>query len=56
MRGVMVFVVGLMVGAAMQVSLAQNQSQSQVVMMNHVGIRVPNIEEAVKYYTESYKP
>jgi len=52
MRSVMLFAVGLMVGAAMQMPLAQGGSQSQVVMMNHVGIRVPNIEEAAKYYTE----
>jgi catechol 2,3-dioxygenase-like lactoylglutathione lyase family enzyme len=52
MRVVMVFVVGLMVGAVMQVPFAQTQNQNQVVMMNHVGIRVPNIEEAVNYYTQ----
>lgn len=51
MRGFVLFAVGLMVGAAVQVPLAQNQSQG-VVMMNHVGIRVPNMEEAVTYYTQ----
>ena len=52
MRVVMVFVVGLMLGAAVQVPFAQIQNQNQVVMMNHVGIRVPNIEDAVNYYTQ----
>jgi catechol 2,3-dioxygenase-like lactoylglutathione lyase family enzyme len=52
MRAAVLFFVGLLVGAAVQVPLAQNQSQNQVVSMNHVGIRVPNIEEAIKYYTE----
>ena len=52
MRVVMVFVVGLLVGAAMQVPFAQIQNQNQVVSMNHVGIRVPNIEEAITYYTQ----
>ena len=51
MRGFVLFAIGLMVGAAVQVPLAQNQTQG-VVMMNHVGIRVPNIEEAIEYYTQ----
>ena len=51
MRGAMLFAAGLMVGAAVQVPLAQNQRQN-VVMMNHVGINVPNIDEAIAYYTE----
>lgn len=49
MRGVVLFVAGVMVGAAVQVPLAQNQG---VVMMNHVGINVPNINEAITYYTQ----
>ena len=51
MRGFVLFAIGLMVGAAVQVPLAQNQTQG-VVMMNHVGIRVPNIEEAIEHYTQ----
>lgn len=49
MRGVVLFAAGLMVGALVQVPLAQNQN---VVMMNHVGINVPNINEAITYYTQ----
>src|SRR3990172_11303935 len=49
MRGMLLFAAGLMVGAAVQVPLAQS---SNVVMMNHVGINVPNIPEAVTYYTQ----
>jgi len=49
MRGVMLFAAGLLVGAAVQVPLAQS---SNVVMMNHVGINVPNIPEAITYYTQ----
>jgi catechol 2,3-dioxygenase-like lactoylglutathione lyase family enzyme len=49
MRGVLLFAAGLMVGAAAQVPLAQS---SNVVMMNHVGINVPNIPEAITYYTQ----
>jgi catechol 2,3-dioxygenase-like lactoylglutathione lyase family enzyme len=47
----MLFVAGLFTGLAVHVAVAQNANRG-VVMMNHVGINVPNIEEAVKYYTE----
>ena len=50
MRGAMLFAAGLFAGLAVHVAIAQN-ANSGVVMMNHVGINVPNIEEAVKYYT-----
>src|SRR5665213_3504811 len=45
------FVAGLFAGLALQVGMAQNTGGG-VVMMNHVGISVPNIAEAVTYYTE----
>jgi catechol 2,3-dioxygenase-like lactoylglutathione lyase family enzyme len=51
MRGALLFAAGLFTGLAVQVALAQNANRA-VVMMNHVGINVPNIDEAVKYYTE----
>src|SRR5215467_2355029 len=50
MRGAMLFAAGLFAGLAIQVMTAEN-SNSGVVMMNHVGISVPNIDEAVKYYS-----
>ena len=46
MRGAMLFAAGLLVGVAVHVGLAQSAS-SGVVMMNHVAINVPNIDEAV---------
>ena len=56
MRGVMLFVAGLVAGLAIQAVMAQNDnagtSDTGVVMMNHVGISVPNIPEAVMYYTQ----
>lgn len=53
MRGAVLFAIGLMVGAAVQIPLAQNRTEKPgVVMMNHVGIRVPNIEEAIQHYTQ----
>jgi catechol 2,3-dioxygenase-like lactoylglutathione lyase family enzyme len=51
MRGAMLFAAGLVVGLAVHVAVAQS-ANSGVVMMNHVGINVPNIPEAVTYYTE----
>jgi catechol 2,3-dioxygenase-like lactoylglutathione lyase family enzyme len=51
MRGAMLFAAGLFLGLAVPVVVAQNTS-SGVVMMNHVAINVPNIAEAVTYYTE----
>ena len=51
MRGALLFAAGLFTGLAVQVALAQNANRG-VVMMNHVGINVPNIDEAVKYYTD----
>ena len=51
MRGALMFAVGLFTGLAVHVALAQNANRG-VVMMNHVGINVPNIDEAVKHYTQ----
>ena len=51
MRSALLFAAGLFTGLAVHVALAQN-ANSGVVMMNHVGINVPNVAEAVTYYTE----
>lgn len=51
MRGAMLFVTGLITGLAVSVGVAQN-ANTGVSMMNHVGINVPNIPDAVKYYTD----
>jgi catechol 2,3-dioxygenase-like lactoylglutathione lyase family enzyme len=51
MRGAMLFAAGLLVGLGVHVALAQS-ANGGVVMMNHVGINVPNIEEAVVYYRD----
>ena len=52
MRGTMLFAAGLFVGLAVSVGMAQN-ANSNVVMMNHVGINVPDIPDAMTYYTET---
>src|SRR5690242_13199897 len=56
MRGATLFVAGLVVGVTAQALVAQN-SNTGVVMMNHVGINVPSIPDAIKYYgdTMGYK-
>jgi catechol 2,3-dioxygenase-like lactoylglutathione lyase family enzyme len=51
MRSAVLFAVGLFVGLLIQAGMAQN-SNNGVVMMNHVAINVPNIDEAVTYYTQ----
>src|ERR1700689_2613018 len=51
MRSAMLFVAGLFAGLAIQVVMAQN-GNGGVVMMNHVGISVSNIAEAVTYYEQ----
>jgi catechol 2,3-dioxygenase-like lactoylglutathione lyase family enzyme len=51
MRGAMLFAAGLFAGLAVHVAVAQN-ANGGVVMMNHVGINVPNIAEAITYYTQ----
>ena len=51
MRSAMLFAAGLFAGLAGHVAMAQNASGG-VVMMNHVGINVPDIPEAITYYTQ----
>lgn len=50
MRGAILFAAGLLAGLALAV-MAQNPDGG-VVMMNHVGINVPNVAEAVSHYTQ----
>ncbi len=53
MRGAVLFVAGLLVGLTVHGVAAQRGSAGAgVEMMNHVGINVPNVPEAVRYYTE----
>jgi catechol 2,3-dioxygenase-like lactoylglutathione lyase family enzyme len=54
MRGMLLFVAGLLVGLLVQVAIAQNRSENHgIVGLNHVGISVPNLDEAVAYYTKT---
>jgi len=46
-----VFLAGLTVGLTMQAALAQVGNR-EVVMMNHLGVNVPDSPQAVSYYTQ----
>jgi len=49
MRGLVLFVAGILVGTAVQTTVAQNDA----FVLNHVGLAVPNVAEAAKYYTDT---
>ena len=51
MRSAMLFAAGILVGLGAHVVSAQN-SNSGIVGMNHVGIAVANMDEAVAFYTQ----
>jgi len=51
MRGAVLFASGLITGLAVHLAMAQSASTG-VSMMNHVGINVPDVEEAVSYYAQ----
>ena len=51
MRGLVLFVAGILVGAAVQTTIAQNERPG-VVGLNHVGVAVPDIPAAAAYYTQ----
>ncbi len=52
MRGLYLFIGGILVGLAVQMAVAQSQNRD-IVRLNHVGISVENLDEAIDYYTET---
>ena len=52
MRGLYIFVAGVLFGLVVQMAVAQNQSR-WIVGLNHVAISVLDLDEAVTYYTET---
>jgi predicted enzyme related to lactoylglutathione lyase len=50
MRGTVLFLAGLIVGAAMMASVAAQGTLNQGLRLNHVGISVPNFQETVNFY------
>jgi catechol 2,3-dioxygenase-like lactoylglutathione lyase family enzyme len=54
MRACMLFVVGLTVGVTIQALAAQSMTPNRgLIGLNHVGIAVPNLNEAITYYTKT---
>src|SRR5215475_1592871 len=51
MRGLFLFVAGIVVGLAVQ-AVAQSPNRG-IVGLNHVALSVPNLDEAVSYYTKT---
>jgi catechol 2,3-dioxygenase-like lactoylglutathione lyase family enzyme len=52
MRGLLLFVVGIVVGAGLPVAVAQGQAGTPAVRINHVAISVPDVAQALTYYNE----
>jgi len=52
MRSALVFITGIAVGLWIQAATAQTQNRG-VVGLNHVALSVPNLDEAVMYYTKT---
>lgn len=52
MRGLTLFIGGVLVGLAVQMAIAQSQNRN-IVGVNHVGISVENLDETIAYYTET---
>jgi predicted enzyme related to lactoylglutathione lyase len=50
MRGTVLFLSGLIVGAVMMASVAAQGTLNQGLRLNHVGISVPNFQETVNFY------
>ena len=51
MRGAMLFVAGIVVGAAVQTGVAQSTEGSGVIL-NHVGLSVPSTADAAAFYIQ----
>ena len=51
MRTALVFVTGLLVGSAIATGVAQGSRLSGMNIVNHVGITVPRMDEALAFYT-----
>ena len=52
MRGLTLFIGGILVGLAVQMAIAQSQNRN-IVGVNHVAISVENLDETIAYYTET---
>jgi len=54
MKGFMLFAAGLTIGLTVQAVAAQNMTPNRgLIGLNHVGVAVPNLNEAITYYTKT---
>ena len=53
MRGALLFIGGIVVGLMVEAAFAQSSPNTGIVALNHVAIAVPNLDEAVSYYTKT---
>ncbi len=54
MRCVVLFVAGILVGTAIHATIAQGQSPFPAARLNHVAISVPNVGDALTYYSDKF--
>lgn len=52
MRGCLLLITGIFIGVGLHTVAAQSDNRG-IVQMNHVGMNVPNLDEAVAYYTKT---
>lgn len=52
MRGLGLFIAGIVVGLIVHTALAQSPNHG-IVGLNHVGMNVPDLDKAVAYYTKT---
>ena len=52
MRSLFFLATGIVIGVAVQSVIAQSPNHG-IVFLNHVGISVPNLDQAVTYYTKT---
>jgi catechol 2,3-dioxygenase-like lactoylglutathione lyase family enzyme len=54
MRSIALFIAGICVGTAVPATLAQTPAQPATVRLNHVALSVPDVAQAVSYYSEKF--
>ena len=52
MRGLFLFVAGILVGTVIQTTVAQSPAAQPAVRLNHVAISVPDVAQALTWYGE----
>ena len=52
MRGLVLFLAGLLCGSVVQATMAQGDGGATGVVLNHVGLAVPSIPDAAAFYTQ----